>query len=1352
MVSPKQLQTIAAYVPTPVARAIYSRPRLPTQAIAQRFPAAVLLTDISGFTPLSERLAQAGPTGAEELTQLINLYFSQMIQIIETFHGQVIKFSGDAIIVLFPAQAVALETAVRQAGECALAMQAKVGNFTNLQTSQGRAALSMKVGVGAGQVLACSIGGIDGRWEYLAAGDPLVQVARAEALASPGQIIFSPAAWQLAKTYFKGQPAAPRRQFVRLYQTITRLPPQKPAALDWTALSPAHQTAAQSALEAYLPGAIRARLDEQADWLSELRRMTILFVGIGGLDYDAPNVVSRLQEFLQATQELIVRFEGALGKVTVDDKGTVLLVLFGVPPVSHEDDAARAVAFALRLQTVADSLKLRMSIGISEGQIFAGLVGAPGRREYTVIGDEVNLAARLMQYGRAGAIVVSKRVQERAGAHFLTDSLGQISLKGKSATVAAFVVKGEQETQDRFMSRYLLHEDPFVGRKGPLEQTRRVAARVQAGSSQILLVEGELGQGKTRLVSEMVREWVAEGGVGYGSKCISYGQQTPYQGWREILTAMFGLTPGLPPRRRLARLAIGVAELDDPPDQPGYWELRLPLLADVLGLDIPPNNFTRHISGELRRDNTFRLVEALLQRHTARHPLLVVLEDIHWADELSLALVNFLARQCAGIPLLLAVTYRHPGAEAITPTLDALQQLPHAHTVYLEPLPREESIDLVKITLGDVPLPPNALELLLNQGQGNPFFLLEISRAVRDVLPRQVDPGGAALTPLNLPDTVHDAIFMHVDRLPEDAKLTLKVASVIGVKFQRPLLSAVHPMPQGLAMLPAQLTGLEQEKLIRMETPEPKWEYVFRNVITQEIVYEGLLLAQRRQLHAAVAAALENNAPDEIENLAYHYSRTDNLEMALHYLQIAGQKAGREYANMTAIGYYSQILDLLAVSGAQPARQITTTDYWDVLLERTRLYELTGQRDRAVEDLGTLGLIAEALNDNRRRALAAQQWVLHYETGGDYASALEVVERFVTLAHQATDEKLAGEGYNQWGRLLYIRRDFENAQRHLQKALQIAQKYQDHSAQAECLTNLGQVAHYQFDYDVALYFFEEAVELWRDLGHQFGLSNGLRYLGQVYYDTGQFTPALHCFQESLALHRLIGDPHGEALTMAAFGRLHRALGSHVQAKTMFTQALLTHQSTGDRHAELFTLVHIGWLHHQQEEDEVALATLAQAIQILQKEIDDPWLLGKALTYYGAVLISLKQPNKAQTHIREAMRIQSSFDRVNVQIESAIYLGCAAMERGDASLAQACVRQSLAYMARHGIAGIEHPLAVYWHSYKILEAYRQTDQARAVLKQARQYIAAQSALIADPPLRQSYLTNVTEVKQLQAVSQ
>ena len=726
---------------------------------------------------------------------------------------------------------------------------------------------------------------------------------------------------------------------------------------------------AEKALQCYVPAAIKARLDEQADWLAELRRMTVLFIGIGGFNYEAATAGEQLQNFIQATQELIYRFEGSLGKMTVDDKGTVLLVLFGAPPFSHEDDAARAVAFALALQTVAQAQNLRMAIGITEGQVFAGPVGAPGRQEYTVIGDEVNLAARLMQYGRARTIVISKRVKERAGPQFITESLGHISVKGKTSTLPAHLVKGEQGAKDQFMTRYLLHEDPLIGRKAELEESRRAAGRVRAGTLQLLFIEGELGLGKSRLVSEMVREWVMEGGAGYGSKCISYGQQIPYLAWREILAAIYGLTPNLSSRQKLARLAMGVAVLDPPPDHPDYWAVRLPLLADVLAVDIPENDFSRTISGQLRRNNTFALIEAMLRHMAKTRPLLIVVEDIQWADELSLSLIVHLAKTLVDTPLLLVLAHRQPTSETDLQAVTGLRNLSYANTVYLQPLSREESLDLIKIVLGNRPLPVDAQELLLSRGQGNPFFLQEISRAVLDVMESQAGRPLELPETLDLPDTVHDAIFMHVDRLPDPEKLTLKIASVIGVRFKRALLSAVHPMTQAKYLLSSHLKDLENEKLIRMETSAPKWEYVFRNVITREIVYEGLLLAQRRQLHAAAGAALEAQAPDEIESLAYHYSRSDNLKLALRYLKIAGQKARREYANRAAINYYSQILTCLADRPSpQRAGSMIAVDYWDTLLERAKLYNLVGQRDEELEDLGTLGLLAEALGDDRRRA------------------------------------------------------------------------------------------------------------------------------------------------------------------------------------------------------------------------------------------------------------------------------------------------------------------------------------------------------------------------------------------------
>ncbi|MBI1881148.1 MAG: AAA family ATPase, partial [Chloroflexi bacterium] len=738
MASPNLLEQLAAYVPAPVARAIYHQPCVLAEPTARRFPAAVLFTDISGFTPLSELLSQAGPTGAEELTHLINLYFTSMIEIVQNYRGQVVKFSGDALTVLFPVQEISMQLAVRRAGECALTMQAKMGEFANLKTSRGSASLSMKAGISAGEVLECNIGGVAGHWEYVVGGDPLAQVAMAEHHAQPGQVILSQSAWQEVQTFFSGTAILDSQGFVELDKFLTPLPETLPDTLDWSELEPIEAQIAEKALRCYVPDTVKDRLGEQSDWLAELRRITVLFVGVGGFDYETANAAERLQNLLYASQELVQRFEGSLNKVAVDDKGTVLLILFGAPPFSHEDDIPRAVACALDLQAVANEQGLRMAIGITEGSLFAGPVGAPSRREYTVIGNTVNLAARLMQYGKAGTTLVSQRVKERTGAQFVFESLGQISLKGKTETLTAYLVKGEQGTQDEFIMRYLLHEDTLIGRQAELEQLRPVATEARQGTLRLLFIEGELGLGKSRLVSEVVREWIMSGGVGYGSKCISYGRQTPYQAWREVIAAVCDLTPTLIPPRQLARLAAAIADLDDPPGQLGYWADRLPLLADVLGLEAPENSFTQSISGQLRRNNTFALIEALLRRKAKRHALLILLEDIQWADELSLSLVAYLTKALADTSLLLVLVHR-PMPSTDMALLADIKSMPYVHSIHLEPLSADESLELVEILLGDKKLPPGAVDILLDRGQGNPFFIQEITGAILNMAESQTN-------------------------------------------------------------------------------------------------------------------------------------------------------------------------------------------------------------------------------------------------------------------------------------------------------------------------------------------------------------------------------------------------------------------------------------------------------------------------------------------------------------------------------------------------------------------------------------------------------------------------------------
>ncbi|MDM8530612.1 tetratricopeptide repeat protein [Anaerolineales bacterium HSG25] len=1359
MALPKTLAKLSAYVPTPVVQSIYHQPKLLTEPLGHRYFATVLFTDISGFTHLSEILSEAGPTGAEELTHLINGYFTQMIDTIESFHGQVVKFSGDALTVIFPAN-VSLAVSVHYAAACGLAMQGQMSNFANLETSRGTASLSMKVAIGAGQIFECSVGGALGRWEYLVAGHPLVQVAMAEHYAQPGQIILSPQAWKEARDIFNGEIIPKSQGFVRLQQTTKPLPNIDTSPIIWENLSLEERQIAEKALLCYVPGAVKVRLNEPAEWLAELRRMTILFMSISGFRYEADTALEQLQTFLQMVQERLYSFEGALNKVAVDDKGTVLLLLFGAPPFSHEDDATRAVACALDLQEAAMEQNLRVSVGIAEGQIFAGPVGGPNRREYTVLGDQVNLAARLMQYGAPYSITISERVKERAGPHFLIEDLGHITLKGKSQTLPAYTVQGVQDAQDEFVIRHLLNEDFLIGRDNELKTIHKISEKAKTGQLQILFIEGELGVGKSRLATELIRDWVISGGVGYGSKCVSYGRQVPYQAWREVLGAIHGLTASLTPDRQLDRLATGVDDLEDPPDEPNYWRKRLPLLAEVLSVDAPENNFTREISGQLRRNNTFSLIETILRRQAEKHPLLILLEDVHWADELSLSLIEHLSTTLTDTPLILILVHR-PMVEKPWPKMQYLRDLPYTDTIFLEPLSLEMSRQLLTLLLNNQEFSAKTMDLLLSRTQGNPFFLQEIAQAVLDSQEENAASKNGdeknkddkqEFDSFNLPNTIQDVILSRIDRLPEEAaKVTLKVASVIGARFPRSLLFDIHPMKQSRYDIVAQLEKLEEEKLIHLEAPAPKWEYVFHNVVTQEVVYEGLLLAQRRQLHTEVARSLETSNSDAVEQLAFHYNHSLEIDRAIKYLKLAAQKARREYANQVTIDYYSQILNCFSrpdpVTGKP--KGIVSTGYWDVLMERAKLYNLMGDRHQETEDLGTLGVLAEALNDDRRRALCARQWAYLYGTYGNYDSGIELIERSVQLAQEVGDERLVGEGYNYWGRLLYLRLEYETAQKYLQNALMIAQVQDDKNVQSECLNSLGTVAHYQTDFEVAIYFFEEAINIRRGGDNQVGLADSINNLGGVFFHMGRYVEAINQFNEALALNKTIGDRGNEAYTLHHLGQVYRNLGDYDKASHLLEKALTIHQAVGDRRGEARSLYHLGLLHNRLGHYSTALVFLEEALIIL-REVNDPWALGDVLAYYGWALFHTEAFTKAEDCLVEALQVERELQQQAAAIEVKAHLGRIALAQQDMMLAEAYAEEIVTYLDDHGVQGIEHPPLVYLSCYRILQYGNRQEEAQSMLQQGHKYILTQLKYIKDEALQTCYRENVPEHKDIMAL--
>ncbi|MBN1877647.1 MAG: adenylate/guanylate cyclase domain-containing protein, partial [Anaerolineae bacterium] len=283
------LSNFAAYIPPTLARAILNQPGLSTQPVVDGFPAAILFADVSGFTPLTESLAQKGPEGPEELTRLLNHYFSRMIALIEAEGGEVVKFSGDAVTVVFPVWNETLGHATRRAQQAAEAMQATMTEFATLRTSAGPISLGMKIGIGAGDIVAMQVGGIANRWEYVLAGDPIRQVAQAEGQAERGDIILSPEA-----------------EVINYPAPLSHAPL---VAIDWTAGQGdrSYVTALYIRnMRRFIPRGIQGWLEGGLrEWLAVLRPMSVIFVGVGGITYEQPDAVVKLHDFFQAVQEVI---------------------------------------------------------------------------------------------------------------------------------------------------------------------------------------------------------------------------------------------------------------------------------------------------------------------------------------------------------------------------------------------------------------------------------------------------------------------------------------------------------------------------------------------------------------------------------------------------------------------------------------------------------------------------------------------------------------------------------------------------------------------------------------------------------------------------------------------------------------------------------------------------------------------------------------------------------------------------------------------------------------------------------------------------------------------------------------
>jgi class 3 adenylate cyclase/tetratricopeptide (TPR) repeat protein len=1159
-----------SFVPDYVVRTLLRNPRETPIADSDCSDAVVLFIDVAGFTPLSEALTNSGAYGTEELTRILNGWFDTMASLVSLYGGAVAEFAGDALTAMFWHDAKARKATERRAVGCALYMQAEMARFQTINTRAGTFELAMKAGLGAGPLLVTIMGDPAIRLGYVLAGPALDRAARAEQHARRGEVVVD---HRLLEGGLGVDVLERRSSWSVVARLRVPVSPVRPAPL----ASVDEDTARR--LAPFLHPAIAERLRSgRRDFVNEHRKVTVAFVGVPELATDDSRSVAALQRFLASAVRVIDGYGGHLRQVATADKGSLLVACFGAP-VSYEDDEERAVHCCLELLQLPGG---PFRAGVTTGSVYCGEVGSNSRREYSVIGDSVNLAARLMQAAEPGQLLIDRPTHERVRDSTIHDELAAIRVKGKSGPIDVWTVHAVRDRPNGGQPAPAASQ-PLVGRGGEVARARALAARALAGEGQVVCLTGEAGIGKSRLGADIVRMAEGLGFASYAGACRSHGTTTSYLVWRSIWSDLLELDTSLPIAEQAAQLTRRVGRRDGGSDQ------RAPLLGPVVNLPMPDSELTATLDPQSRDELLRSLLLECLRDRTATAPLLLVLEDCHWIDPASYALLEFLGEHVADQPVLLLVIARRPVGDPSP--LASLAQLPRFAELPLGELASMDAERLVGLRLrqrygADTVAAPEVVRRLTDRGEGNPFYLEELVNYLhsRGIDPR--DPG--ALASLELPDGLQRLVMARIDQLSEGEKATIKVASVIGRRSRARWISESYPPAGRPEEVERHLERLDQLDLMPRRTAAPEPEYQFKHAITQEVAYQSLTFQLREALHERVGLYIERTYPDRlaqyVDMLAHHYGRTRRVDKQRIWFRAAGDAAKVAFANEAAVDYYERLLPL------QSEEQTG-----EVLVELGAVWHLTGQWPEAEQayrqamdvasrtgrrdvlatsqrDLGDLYMytqsyaeavswLTRAANEFERlgdrpglsRTLDRITFALHQQ--GAYEEALVVARRHLEMATEAGDLAGVSSALNHTGLVRLNTGETAEALALLQRALDTAVAAGDRRCLLYAAGNLGLVHLVRGDHLEAVSYSRQALAVAQEMGERQTVGVYIGNMGEVYRQQGDYARASTCFLHALRIAVQLRDLTNVADQVANLAATAAAQGDHQQAERLFARAI-----------------------------------------------------------------------------------------------------------------------------------------------------------------------------------------------------
>ncbi|HWD85549.1 MAG TPA: AAA family ATPase [Solirubrobacteraceae bacterium] len=1104
----------------------------------QAIDCTLVFADISGFTRMTEMLAGQGKAGAEEMAGLINSTFRPLLEAAYAYGAGLIKWGGDATLLLFHGADHAVR-ACRAAGEMQRAMRA----LGTRQTSRGPLRLRMSIGASSGTCDFFLVGGPDHR-ELLVLGDVATALTQMEKLADAGQIVISPAtAEELTRAGERAPTARAGDGWL-----LRHLPSATSGAFEYGERDPRLLFKALSPIlrESILADALE----------SEHRYVTAGFVQFSGTDrllaQAGPQATAdAVDHVIQVAQAAALENEVTFLATDIGPDGGKVMLAAGAPKRRGGDE--RRMAATLRSIVQAADV-LSVSAGATVGRSFCGDYGPPHRRTYSLMGDCVNLAARLMAHAPDGKVLLSAGLVEALDGAFQVEPQPPFAAKGKRLPVRPFSL-GAPTAVAPAVAR---EQSPLIGRETELATLLEVAESVRDGAGAVLDLVGDPGMGKSRLLSELEARTSARVVWTQGEV---YAASRPYAAFEPLIRQILRVPEDASPETLAERLAEH-ALIQAPELLP--W---LPLIGVVAGLELPATKEVEQTEASLRKERLEELTSQLLARILTTSTVLI-LNDVHLMDDASRELIRRLAADAADRPWLV-LSSRRPDFETL------LEEVPHSD-LHLGPLTDEAAAQLLALATVDSPLPPHRLTQLAERAQGNPLFLRELSA--------QLSQGGDLET---LPSSVEEAIAARIDRLEASDRRVLRAAAVLGMDVGESLLKEV--LEPELSRLKH---GVRLGALGEFLEPTGPDVHRFSHQLIREVAYEALPYGRRSELHARTATAIRrlagSDADSQAELLSLHCFHGQQYDLAWRYSQLAAERARARYGNVEAAESFRRALaagghlrDLEAAAMANVESELA-----DVCLELGEPAEAETALRRALGRVRDQPLIAARMQLGVARVR---------EMCGQYRGALQWLARA-----ERTLRDLDGPDFRALRAQLGIRHTrinfrlgrHENAMSHAEIALATAREAGELLAVAEAL-EFADLSAMELGDSVGDRV-REALAIYQELGALGAEARAHNTLGMMAYHRGSWAEALERYQAAEGAYTRSGARWSAAMPAANSAEILADQGRLDDAQDGLERAMLVWRSVNAASDVAFGNYQLGRIAARQGRGPEAMSRLRAA--------------------------------------------------------------------------------------------------------------------------------------------------------------